>query len=74
MPANFTDLQQMAIRNACDIAGLECVRILTEPVAAAIAYAQRANIDNEGGDTIIIYDFGGGTLDVTLLNILEGQI
>ena len=63
----------MATRNACDIAGLECVRILTEPVAAAIAYVQRANIDNDG-DTIVIYDFGGGTLDVTLLNIHEGQI
>lgn len=73
VPANFTDNQQRATREACEIAGLECVRMVTEPVAAAVAYLHQAKIA-ENGDTVILYDFGGGTLDVTLAHIEDDQV
>ena len=68
VPANFTDVQKDATREACDIAGLECVRLVTEPVAASVAYVHKMAIDEEDGESIIVYDFGGGTLDVTLVH------
>ena len=73
VPANFNDNQQRATREACEIAGLECVRMVTEPVAAAVAYLHQAKI-TENGDTVILYDFGGGTLDVTLAHIEDDQV
>ena len=73
VPANFNDNQLRATEEACEIAGLECVRTVTEPVAASLAYLHQVKIAEEG-DTVIIYDFGGGTLDVTLAYIADDQV
>ncbi len=69
VPAYFGDSQRQATKDACEIAGLECVRIINEPTAAALAYG----FDKRAGDVnILIYDLGGGTLDVSLLNVSQG--
>ncbi len=69
VPAYFGDAQRQATKDACEIAGLECVRIINEPTAAALAYG----FDKRSGDVnILIYDLGGGTLDVSLLNVSQG--
>jgi molecular chaperone DnaK (HSP70) len=69
VPAYFGDSQRQATKDACHIAGLECVRIINEPTAAALAYG----FDKRDGDVnIIIYDLGGGTLDISLLNVSNG--
>lgn len=69
VPAYFGDAQRQATKDACQIAGLECVRIINEPTAASLAYG----FDKRSGDiNVIIYDLGGGTLDVSLLNISDG--
>ncbi len=67
VPANFNDSQRQATKDAAQIAGLECIRIIHEPTAAALAYGSNSTNMN-----VIIYDFGGGTLDVSLLNICDG--
>lgn len=67
VPANFNDSQRQATKDAALIAGLECVRIIHEPTAAALAYG----LINKKSMNIIVYDFGGGTLDVSLLNISD---
>jgi L1 cell adhesion molecule like protein len=75
VPATFTDAQRQATRDSAIIAGLECVRIINEPTAAALAYGlmnvsaykkQDGNIDPI---TVMVYDFGGGTLDISVLEI-----
>lgn len=63
VPAYFKDAQREATRQAADIAGLELIRILNEPTAAALAYG----LDKEENQTILVYDFGGGTFDVTIM-------
>ena len=63
VPAYFSDAQRQATRDAGRIAGLEVVRILNEPTAAALAYGA----DRRGDRTILIYDLGGGTFDVSLV-------
>jgi len=68
VPAYFTDSQRQATRDAGQIAGLEVLRIINEPTAAALAYG----IDKEGDQTILVYDLGGGTFDVSILDIGEG--
>ncbi|NOZ92168.1 MAG: molecular chaperone DnaK [Dictyoglomi bacterium] len=69
VPAYFNDAQRQATKNAGKIAGLEVVRLLNEPTAAALAYG----IDKEGDDiNILVFDFGGGTLDVTIMNFGGG--
>lgn len=70
VPAYFNDAQRQATKDAGAICGLNVLRIINEPTAAAIAYG----LDNkkEGERNIIIYDVGGGTLDVTLLTLDEG--
>jgi heat shock protein 1/8 len=70
VPARFNDSQRQATRDAGMIAGLNVVRIINEPSAAAIAYG----LDKKGADerNILIFDLGGGTFDVTLLNIDDG--
>ena len=68
VPAYFNDSQRQATIDAGTIAGLTVIRIINEPTAAAIAYG----LDKEGERTVLIYDFGGGTLDVSVLNINDG--
>ena len=70
VPAYFNDAQRQATKDAGVICGLNVLRIITDPTAAAIAYGLDNN--KEGERNIIIYDVGGGTLDVTLLNLDEG--
>ena len=70
-PAYFTDAQRKATQDAGRIAGLEVLRIITEPTAAALAYG----VDKEEDQTILVFDLGGGTFDVSILEIyqVDGQ-
>ncbi|MBC6443614.1 MAG: molecular chaperone DnaK [Rhodobacteraceae bacterium] len=68
VPAYFNDAQRQATKDAGKIAGLEVLRIINEPTAAALAYG----LDKEGGKTIAVYDLGGGTFDISILEIDEG--
>ena len=68
VPAYFNDAQRQATKDAGKIAGLEVLRIINEPTAAALAYG----LDKEGSKTIAVYDLGGGTFDVTILEIDDG--
>lgn len=69
VPAYFSDLQRSALKNACKIAGLNVVRIINEPTSAAIAYGLN-NVESERN--IVVYDLGGGTFDVSVLNVSGG--
>jgi len=68
VPAYFNDAQRQATKDAGQIAGLEVLRIINEPTAAALAYG----LDKEEGKTIAVYDLGGGTFDVSVLEIGDG--
>ncbi|MFA7595257.1 MAG: molecular chaperone DnaK [Novosphingobium sp.] len=68
VPAYFNDAQRQATKDAGQIAGLEVLRIINEPTAAALAYG----LDKEDGKTIAVYDLGGGTFDVSILEIGDG--
>ncbi|MEC9105063.1 MAG: molecular chaperone DnaK, partial [Pseudomonadota bacterium] len=68
VPAYFNDAQRQATKDAGKIAGLEVLRIINEPTAAALAYG----LDKEDSHTIAVYDLGGGTFDVTILEIDDG--
>ena len=70
-PAYFTDAQRQATKDAGRIAGLEVLRIINEPTAAALAYG----VDKDDDQTILVYDLGGGTFDVSVLEIyqVDGQ-
>ena len=68
VPAYFTDSQRQATKNAGKIAGLEVERIINEPTAAALSYG----LDKEDGQTILVYDLGGGTFDVSILELGDG--
>ena len=68
VPAYFTDAQRQATKDAGRIAGLEVKRIINEPTAASLAYG----LDKEDAHTILVYDLGGGTFDVSLLEIGDG--
>ncbi len=68
VPAYFNDAQRQATKDAGKIAGLEVLRIINEPTAAALAYG----FDKEDGKTIAVYDLGGGTFDVSILEIGDG--
>ncbi|MEO3807933.1 molecular chaperone DnaK [Sphaerisporangium sp. B11E5] len=70
VPAYFNDAQRHATRDAGRIAGLEVLRIINEPTAAALAYG----LDRKGAETVLVYDLGGGTFDVSVLDIGEGVI
>ena len=70
VPAYFNDAQRQATKEAGKIAGLEVKRIINEPTAAALAYG----LDNENEQKIIVYDLGGGTFDVSIIEIGEGVI
>ncbi len=71
VPAYFTDNQRQATKDACTIAGLNCIHLLNEPTAGALAYG--FNKRNKKNINIIVYDLGGGTLDAVLLNINKGM-
>ena len=70
VPAYFTDSQRQATKDAGKIAGLEVLRIINEPTAAALAYG----VDKEDDQTILVFDLGGGTFDVSILDIGQGII
>ena len=68
VPAYFTDSQRQATKNAGRIAGLDVLRIINEPTAASLAYG----LDKEQSQKILVYDLGGGTFDVSILDISDG--
>ena len=70
VPAYFNDAQRQATKDAGTIAGLEVKRIINEPTAAALAYG----LDRKKDETIAVYDFGGGTFDISILEVGEGVI
>jgi molecular chaperone DnaK len=70
VPAYFNDMQRQATKDAGKIAGLEVMRIINEPTAAALAYG----LDKKANETILVFDLGGGTFDVSLLDVGEGVI
>jgi molecular chaperone DnaK len=70
VPAYFNDSQRKATKDAGTIAGLEVVRIINEPTAAALAYG----MDKKKDQTIAVYDFGGGTFDISILEVGEGVV
>ena len=70
VPAYFTDAQRQATKDAGKIAGLDVKRIINEPTAAAVAYG----VDKEQSQKVMVYDLGGGTFDVSILDIDDGVI
>ena len=73
VPAYFDDAQRQATRDAARLAGLEAIRIVNEPTAAALAYGIGASERRRtSSETIVVYDFGGGTCDVSVLQLVPG--
>src|SRR5947209_4320546 len=70
VPAYFNDAQRQSTKDAGKIAGLEVLRIINEPTAAALAYG----LDKKTNETIAVYDFGGGTFDISILEVGEGVV
>ena len=70
VPAYFNDSQRQATKDAGKIAGLEVMRIVNEPTAAALAYG----LDKKKDETIAVFDFGGGTFDISILEVGEGVV
>src|SRR3954451_22309251 len=70
VPAYFNDAQRQATKDAGQIAGLEVKRIINEPTAAALAYG----LDKKTNETIAVYDFGGGTFDISILEVGDGVV
>jgi molecular chaperone DnaK len=70
VPAYFNDAQRQATKDAGRIAGLEVLRIINEPTAAALAYG----LDKKGQETVLVFDLGGGTFDVSLLDVGDGVV
>ncbi len=70
VPAYFNDSQRQATKDAGQIAGLEVMRIINEPTAAALAYG----LDKKTNETIAVYDFGGGTFDISILEVGDGIV
>lgn len=70
VPAYFDDSQRQATKNAGEIAGFTVRRIINEPTAAALAYG----LDKKGNEKIVVYDFGGGTFDVSVLEVGDGTV
>jgi molecular chaperone DnaK len=70
VPAYFNDSQRQATKDAGKIAGLEVLRIINEPTAAALAYG----MDKKGQETVLVFDLGGGTFDVSLLDVGDGVV
>jgi molecular chaperone DnaK len=70
VPAYFNDAQRQATKDAGRIAGLEVLRIINEPTAAALAYG----LDKKGHETVLVFDLGGGTFDVSILDVGDGVV
>src|SRR5258708_35135344 len=70
VPAYFNDAQRQATKDAGKIAELNVLRIINEPTAAALAYG----LDKKKDETIAVYDFGGGTFDISVLEVGEGRV
>ena len=70
VPAYFNDAQRQATKDAGKIAGLNVLRIINEPTAAALAYG----LDKKKNETIAVYDFGGGTFDISVLEVGDGVV
>ena len=70
VPAYFNDAQRQATKDAGRIAGLEVLRIINEPTAAALAYG----LDKKGSETVLVFDLGGGTFDVSVLDVGDGVV
>jgi molecular chaperone DnaK len=70
VPAYFNDAQRQATKDAGQIAGLEVLRIINEPTAAALAYG----LDKKGSETVLVFDLGGGTFDVSVLDVGDGVV
>jgi molecular chaperone DnaK len=70
VPAYFNDAQRQATKDAGQIAGLEVLRIINEPTAAALAYG----LDKRGQETVMVFDLGGGTFDVSILDVGDGLV
>jgi molecular chaperone DnaK len=70
VPAHFNDTQRQATKDAGEIAGLNVLRIINEPTAAALAYG----LDKKSSETIAVYDFGGGTFDISILEVGDGIV
>jgi len=68
VPANYSDSQRQSIRDAAEIAGVNVLRLINEPTAAALAYGIREDRDRK----VLVYDFGGGTFDVSVLSVVSG--
>lgn len=68
VPANYTDSQRQSIRDAAEMAGVNVLRLINEPTAAALAYGIREDRDRK----VLVYDFGGGTFDVSILSVSSG--
>src|SRR6201986_3422393 len=68
VPAYFNDAQRQATKDAGKIAGLDVLRIINEPTAAALAYG----LEKKGNETILVWDLGGGTFDVSILEVGDG--
>ena len=76
VPANFNDAQRLCTKNAAKLAGIEVLRIINEPTAAALAYGigEKKNETDSGEEKkILVFDLGGGTFDVTILKINDGK-
>ena len=70
VPAYFNDAQRQATKDAGQIAGLDVLRIINEPTAAALAYG----LDKKKDETIAVYDLGGGTFDISILEVGDGVV
>ena len=70
VPAYFNDAQRQATKDAGQIAGLEVLRIINEPTAAALAYG----LDKKGNETIAVFDLGGGTFDISVLEVERRRV
>ncbi|MDF0528594.1 molecular chaperone DnaK [Tsukamurella sp. 8F] len=70
VPAYFNDAQRQATKDAGRIAGLEVLRVVNEPTAAALAYG----LEKKGAETVLVYDLGGGTFDVSILDVGDGVV
>src|SRR5205807_7988273 len=70
VPAYFNDAQRQATKDAGRIAGLEVLRIINEPTAAALAYG----LDKKSSETVLVFDLGGGTFDVSILDVGDGVV
>ena len=74
VPTNFDMAQRKATEDACEIAGLNCIRIVNEPTAASIAYGLQEELEDDEERSIVVFDLGGSKLDVSILTVSDGLI